>query len=153
MGEEKDGLVERPKSRTAAPTPSKDRPTRHSFILHLIPDFPCGPDKPPRWRGELNHTSGGNPSPPEEFDNIHIIPDVLRQKIRKVLGINMKSGFKQKRNETMPDKQIIRGVMHQTLKDIHGEFDPVTTKHGEIRRNTKKRSYAGFISGRYQFPL
>ena len=70
MGENENGTEEWPDADEAAPTPSLDRPARHTFIVRLIPKFTDRPESQPRWHGEMEHICEGQKVVRHRFKSI-----------------------------------------------------------------------------------
>ena len=82
MGENENGTEEWRMAGEAAPDPSLERPARHTFILRLIPDMRGQPTEPPRWRGELEHSSCGKKSEPQHFNSV----GAMLANVKRVVG-------------------------------------------------------------------
>jgi hypothetical protein len=89
MGDKKNGTDNKRhddllKASGAASSPSEEtRPARHTFVLRLIPDI-RGPGKPPRWRGELEHSSCGKTSKPQRFTSITAMLAAVKERVWRI---------------------------------------------------------------------
>ena len=61
-------------------------PTRHTFILRLIPDLCSRINSAPRWRGELQHSAGGGKPERKKFKDVYEMLRSVKHSVNKLVS-------------------------------------------------------------------
>ena len=86
MSAERQSRLPRTDQLVASGGGAKERPTRHTFILRLIPTFSDDPDAEPRWYGELEHRNALCHYPTEQTIDFEALTENLKLQTLKITG-------------------------------------------------------------------
>ncbi len=89
--ENENGSEESTVAGEAAPTPSLDRPVRHTFILRLIPTFSDISNAGPRWHSVLEHHSLAKVPDTRKFTKTTALFSYLHAAVSKITSTRIKS--------------------------------------------------------------